>query len=78
MKCVYSKFAASSDKGNKKGKVLSLADVASAQVHPEPLDLYRKLLSQPLPYNYKCPPLMPGVTPKNLGREEVYIWLCYW
>ncbi|EDO30335.1 predicted protein, partial [Nematostella vectensis] len=43
----------------------------------DPVILYRKLLSQPLPYDCKPPPLKPGVDVHDLGEEEVYLWLGY-
>ncbi|XP_048578387.1 zinc finger C3H1 domain-containing protein isoform X2 [Nematostella vectensis] len=43
----------------------------------DPVILYRKLLSQPLPYDCKPPPLKPGVDVHDLGEEGVYLWLGY-
>ena len=44
----------------------------------DPVVLYRKLLSQPLPYDAKLPELMSGVQDKPTGKEELYFWLSYW
>ena len=76
VKCVHHKFA--SAKKSPKGEVVSLATVSSEQAGIDPVALYRKLLLQRLPYDHKCPPLMPGVTLHNLGREKLFLWLSYW
>lgn len=76
VKCVYCKFASATKSPN--GEVLSLATISSEQEGVDAVALYHRLLSQPLPYDYKCPALMPGVTPHNLGREKLFLWLSYW
>ncbi|KAL9984828.1 hypothetical protein ACROYT_G007164 [Oculina patagonica] len=75
VKCVRHKFAALSKP--QEGKIQSLATVPLENHAGDPVALYRRLLSQPLPYNYKCPPLMPGVNPQSLGREKLFLWLSY-
>ena len=76
VRCVYHKFEDIG--GSPKDEVRSLAVSMPRMDAPDPVALYRKLLSQPLPYDYKCPPLMPGVASQLLGKEKVYLWLCYW
>ena len=77
VKCVLNKFA--SDSKTPEGEVLSLAAATPSEHNgPDPIALYRRLLSQPLPYDYKCPSLMPGVLPQSLGREKLFLWLSYW
>jgi len=73
---VKNKFASASK--SPEGEVLSLAATSPEHEGADPVALYRRLLSQPLPYDYKCPPLMPGVTPQSLGSEKLYLWLSYW
>ncbi|XP_067021110.1 zinc finger C3H1 domain-containing protein-like isoform X4 [Acropora muricata] len=74
-KCVQYKFASASQ--SSKEEVLSLAALSSEHEGVETFALYRKLLKQPLPYDYKCPQLMPDVTPQILREEELYLWLSY-
>lgn len=77
VKCVLNKFA--SDSKTPEGEVLSLAAATPSEHNgPDPIALYRRLVSQPLPYDYKCPSLMPGVLPQSLGREKLFLWLSYW
>ena len=76
VKCVRHKFAAVS--AQQDSHIQSLATVSSDDQSADPVALYRRLLSQPLPYDYKCPPLMPDVNPQNLGREKLFLWLSYW
>ena len=75
-KCVQYKFASSSQ-SSKEG-MLSLAAMPSEHEEVETVALYRKLLKQPLPYDYRCPQLMPDVTPQSLREEKLYLWLSYW
>ena len=77
VKCVLNKFA--SDSKTPEGEVVSLAAATPSEHNrPDPIALYRRLLSQPLPYDYKCPSLMPGVLPQSLGREKLFLWLSFW
>ena len=75
-KCVQYKFASASQSSRE--EVLSLAAMPSEHEGVETFALYRKLLNQPLPYDYKCPQLMPDVTPQSLREEKLYLWLSYW
>ncbi|XP_068711250.1 zinc finger C3H1 domain-containing protein-like isoform X2 [Montipora foliosa] len=74
-KCVHYKFALPSK--SSQGEMVSLADISSEHEDVDTVALYRKLLSQPLPYDYKCLPLMPDVTPHSLKGEKLYLWLSY-
>ena len=77
VKCVLNKFA--SDSKTPEGEVVSLAAATPSEHNrPDPIALYRRLVSQPLPYDYKCPSLMPGVLPQSLGREKLFLWLSFW
>ena len=76
VKCVRHKFAAVS--APQDSHIHSLATVSSEDQSADPVALYRRLLSQPLPYDYKCPPLMPDVNPESLGQEKLFLWLSYW
>ena len=76
VKCVRHKFAAVN--APQDSQTHSLATVSSDDQSADPVALYRRLLSQPLPYDYKCPPLMPGVNSQSLGREKLFLWLSYW
>ena len=79
IKCVYTKFEASPGEKAEQGGIVALSDYPEvAPDFPEPLALYKKLLSLPVPYKWKCPPLKEGVVAKNLGEEEVFLWLCFW
>lgn len=75
IKSVLNKFAAKID--SQGCEVQSLAAVSSEDQTGDPVALYRRLLSLPLPYDYKCPPLLPNVEPQSLGKEKVFLWLCY-
>ena len=76
VKCARYKFAAVS--APQDSQMHSLTTVSSEDQSADPVALYRRLLSQPLPYDYKCPPLMPDVNPQSLGREKLFLWLSYW
>lgn len=76
IKSVRNKFAAK--KESQGCEVQSLAAVSAEDQAGDPVALYRRLLSLPLPYDYKCPPLLPGVDPQSLGSEKVFLWLSYW
>lgn len=75
IKSVLNKFAAKID--SQGCEVQSLAAVSSEDQTGDPVALYRRLLSLPLPYDYKCPPLLPNVEPQSLGKEKVFLWLSY-
>lgn len=76
VKCARHKFAAVSEPHD--GQIHSLATVPSEDQGADLVALYRRLLLQPLPYDYKCPPLMPGVNPQSLDGEKLFLWLSYW
>lgn len=52
--------------------------LAATDSSTDPILLYRKLLSLPIPYDSKPPLLMGGVEQKPTGRDELYLWLSYW